>query len=55
LIARIPSRERKIHEKGFVIAEIPLKKKRFRVKGLSDSQNSMVKRERICEKGSVKA
>jgi hypothetical protein len=41
-------------KRGFVIAEIPLKKKK-NCERLPDSQNSIVKRGRVCEKGSVKA
>jgi hypothetical protein len=38
-----------------MIAEIPLKKKKNLCERLPDSQNSIVKRGRVCEKGSVKA
>jgi hypothetical protein len=38
-----------------VIAEIPLKKKKKLCEGLPDSQNSILKKGRACEKGSVKA
>jgi hypothetical protein len=44
----------KFVKRGFVIAEIPLKKNFF-CERLPDSQNSIVKRGRVCEKGSVKA
>jgi hypothetical protein len=33
-----------------VIAEIPLKKKKSSCEGLPDSQNSIMKRRRVCEK-----
>jgi hypothetical protein len=38
-----------------MIAEIPLKKEKISCERLPDSQNSIVKRGRACEKGSVKA
>jgi hypothetical protein len=44
----------KFEKRGFVIAEIPLKKKKFCAR-LPDSHNSIVKRGKFCEKGSVKA
>jgi hypothetical protein len=43
-------RRKKIREKGFVIAEIPLKKEKKSCEGLPDSQNPIVKRGRVCEK-----
>jgi hypothetical protein len=38
-----------------VIAEIPLKKKKNSCERLPDSQNSIMKRGRVCGKGSMKA
>jgi hypothetical protein len=44
----------KFVKKNFAIAKIPLKRKKL-CERLLDSQNSIEKRERVCEKGSVKA
>jgi hypothetical protein len=49
------ARRKKIHEHGFAIDDISLKKKKKSCEGLPDSQNPIVKRERVCEKGAVKA
>jgi hypothetical protein len=45
----------KFMKRGFVIVEIPLKKEKKFCERLPDSQNSIVKRGRVCEKSSVKA
>jgi hypothetical protein len=48
------ARRKKIHENGFAIADIPLKRKKS-CEGLPDSQNPIMKRGRVCEKDAVKA
>jgi hypothetical protein len=44
-------KKEKVREKGFLIAEIPSRKKKKFVKRLPDSQKSIEKKEKVREKG----